>query len=87
MYECNSIYRYGRVELNLFISEKEYTVRAGHFTGNEGVVLHRTQSHLYCRLNVFAGEFFFCQNFYNLSVSYLFALCSDSTIKKHSVVT
>ncbi|KAF4798782.1 Dimethyladenosine transferase 2, mitochondrial [Turdus rufiventris] len=26
MYECSSIYRYGRVELNLFISEKEYTV-------------------------------------------------------------
>ncbi|XP_027585558.2 dimethyladenosine transferase 2, mitochondrial [Pipra filicauda] len=26
LYECNSIYRYGRVELNLFISEKEYMV-------------------------------------------------------------
>ncbi|NWV33709.1 TFB2M transferase, partial [Grantiella picta] len=26
LYECSSIYRYGRVELNLFISEKEYTV-------------------------------------------------------------
>ncbi|NWI86041.1 TFB2M transferase, partial [Pitta sordida] len=26
MYECSSIYKYGRVELNLFISEKEYTV-------------------------------------------------------------
>ncbi|NXX28524.1 TFB2M transferase, partial [Nicator chloris] len=26
MYEGSSIYRYGRVELNLFISEKEYTV-------------------------------------------------------------
>ncbi|XP_058690457.1 dimethyladenosine transferase 2, mitochondrial isoform X3 [Poecile atricapillus] len=26
MYECSSIYRYGRVELNLFISEKEYTI-------------------------------------------------------------
>ncbi|NXO44830.1 TFB2M transferase, partial [Locustella ochotensis] len=25
-YECSSIYRYGRVELNLFISEKEYTI-------------------------------------------------------------
>ncbi|NWY96108.1 TFB2M transferase, partial [Loxia curvirostra] len=26
MYECSSVYRYGRVELNLFISEKEYTI-------------------------------------------------------------
>ncbi|NXM23678.1 TFB2M transferase, partial [Oxyruncus cristatus] len=26
LYECNSIYKYGRVELNLFISEREYTV-------------------------------------------------------------
>ncbi|NXI93958.1 TFB2M transferase, partial [Psophia crepitans] len=26
LYECNSIYRYGRVELNVFISEKEYKV-------------------------------------------------------------
>ncbi|PKK33465.1 transcription factor B2, mitochondrial [Columba livia] len=26
LYECNSIYKYGRVELNLFISEKEYKV-------------------------------------------------------------
>ncbi|NXQ26521.1 TFB2M transferase, partial [Alaudala cheleensis] len=26
MYECSSIYAYGRVELNLFISEKEYMV-------------------------------------------------------------
>ncbi|XP_075352151.1 dimethyladenosine transferase 2, mitochondrial [Mycteria americana] len=26
LYECNSIYRYGRVELNIFISEKEYKV-------------------------------------------------------------
>ncbi|KFP69523.1 hypothetical protein N310_06956, partial [Acanthisitta chloris] len=25
LYECNSIYRYGRIELNLFMSEKEYT--------------------------------------------------------------
>lgn len=86
MYECSSIYRYGRVELNLFISEKEYTVRARHFTGNEGVVLHRTQNHLYCILNVFANEFFFCQNFKVLSVSSLFTLCSDSIVKKHSVV-
>ncbi|NXM76180.1 TFB2M transferase, partial [Serilophus lunatus] len=28
MYECSSIYKYGRVELNLFISEKEYMVLA-----------------------------------------------------------
>ncbi|NXS08174.1 TFB2M transferase, partial [Neodrepanis coruscans] len=28
MYECSSIYKYGRVELNLFLSEKEYTVLA-----------------------------------------------------------
>ncbi|NXG25918.1 TFB2M transferase, partial [Grallaria varia] len=26
LYECNSIYKYGRVELNLFVSEKEYKV-------------------------------------------------------------
>ncbi|KAM6355617.1 dimethyladenosine transferase 2, mitochondrial isoform 2-T2 [Podargus strigoides] len=26
LYECNSIYRYGRVELNMFVSEKEYKV-------------------------------------------------------------
>ncbi|NXG27349.1 TFB2M transferase, partial [Dromaius novaehollandiae] len=26
LYECSSIYRYGRVELNIFISEKEYKV-------------------------------------------------------------
>ncbi|XP_055569106.1 dimethyladenosine transferase 2, mitochondrial isoform X2 [Falco cherrug] len=26
LYECNSIYRYGRVELNVFVSEKEYKV-------------------------------------------------------------
>ncbi|NWR59718.1 TFB2M transferase, partial [Bucorvus abyssinicus] len=26
LYECNSIYKYGRVELNIFISEKEYKV-------------------------------------------------------------
>ncbi|NXP50592.1 TFB2M transferase, partial [Heliornis fulica] len=26
LYECSSIYRYGRVELNLFVSEKEYKV-------------------------------------------------------------
>ncbi|NXI77505.1 TFB2M transferase, partial [Rhipidura dahli] len=26
MYECSSIYRYGRLELNVFISEKEYTI-------------------------------------------------------------
>ncbi|NXL88164.1 TFB2M transferase, partial [Alectura lathami] len=26
LYECSSIYRYGRVELNVFISEKEYKV-------------------------------------------------------------
>ncbi|NXF71828.1 TFB2M transferase, partial [Sclerurus mexicanus] len=26
LYECNSIYKYGRVELNLFISEREYMV-------------------------------------------------------------
>lgn len=63
MYECSSIYRYGRVELNLFISEKEYTVGARHFTGNEGVVLHRTQTHLYCVLSVFASEFFSYHNF------------------------
>ncbi|POI23074.1 hypothetical protein CIB84_013178, partial [Bambusicola thoracicus] len=28
LYECSSIYRYGRVELNVFISEKEYKVCA-----------------------------------------------------------
>ncbi|NXF04937.1 TFB2M transferase, partial [Smithornis capensis] len=28
IYECSSIYKYGRVELNLFISEREYTVMA-----------------------------------------------------------
>ncbi|KAM6323870.1 dimethyladenosine transferase 2, mitochondrial [Aegotheles albertisi] len=26
LYECSSIYRYGRIELNIFISEKEYQV-------------------------------------------------------------
>ncbi|KFP91822.1 hypothetical protein N311_01521, partial [Apaloderma vittatum] len=26
LYECNSIYRYGRVELNIFVSEREYKV-------------------------------------------------------------
>ncbi|XP_010147440.1 PREDICTED: dimethyladenosine transferase 2, mitochondrial, partial [Eurypyga helias] len=26
MYECSSIYRYGRVEVNVFISEKEYKI-------------------------------------------------------------
>ncbi|NXX79590.1 TFB2M transferase, partial [Urocolius indicus] len=26
LYECSSVYRYGRVELNIFISEKEYKV-------------------------------------------------------------
>ncbi|NWI61120.1 TFB2M transferase, partial [Calyptomena viridis] len=26
IYECSSMYKYGRVELNLFISEREYTV-------------------------------------------------------------
>ncbi|NXU55978.1 TFB2M transferase, partial [Turnix velox] len=26
LYECNSIYRYGRVELNIFLSEREYKV-------------------------------------------------------------
>ncbi|KFP98049.1 hypothetical protein N330_04116, partial [Leptosomus discolor] len=29
LYECNSIYRYGRVELNIFMSEKEYKVLTG----------------------------------------------------------
>ncbi|XP_010019067.1 PREDICTED: dimethyladenosine transferase 2, mitochondrial, partial [Nestor notabilis] len=29
LYECSSIYRYGRVELNIFISEKEYKVLTG----------------------------------------------------------
>ncbi|NXG03255.1 TFB2M transferase, partial [Sakesphorus luctuosus] len=36
LYECNSIYKYGRVELNVFISEREYMVRAKHFTGKPG---------------------------------------------------
>ncbi|NWU89730.1 TFB2M transferase, partial [Upupa epops] len=26
LYECSSIYRYGRIELNIFVSEKEYKV-------------------------------------------------------------
>uniref|UniRef100_A0A8B9FV29 rRNA adenine N(6)-methyltransferase n=2 Tax=Amazona TaxID=12929 RepID=A0A8B9FV29_9PSIT len=29
LYECSSIYRYGRAELNIFISEKEYKVLTG----------------------------------------------------------
>ncbi|NXY87286.1 TFB2M transferase, partial [Alcedo cyanopectus] len=29
LYDCSSIYRYGRVELNIFISEKEYKVLTG----------------------------------------------------------
>ncbi|NXJ85553.1 TFB2M transferase, partial [Trogon melanurus] len=28
LYECNSIFRYGRVELNIFVSEREYKVLA-----------------------------------------------------------
>jgi len=34
LYECSSIYRYGRVELNIFISEKEYKVCARDFKGS-----------------------------------------------------
>ncbi|CAM9877178.1 unnamed protein product [Bubo scandiacus] len=29
LYECSSIYKYGRVELNIFVSEKEYKVLTG----------------------------------------------------------
>lgn len=44
LYECNSIYKYGRVELNLFMSEKEYKVCLRDFTGSkEKVVLQRAQ--------------------------------------------
>lgn len=35
LYECSSIYKYGRVELNVFISEKEYKVRVRDFTGSK----------------------------------------------------
>lgn len=34
LYECSSIFRYGRVELNIFISEKEYKVCARDFEGS-----------------------------------------------------
>uniref|UniRef100_A0A8C8A7E9 rRNA adenine N(6)-methyltransferase n=1 Tax=Otus sunia TaxID=257818 RepID=A0A8C8A7E9_9STRI len=29
LYECSSVYKYGRVELNIFLSEKEYKVLTG----------------------------------------------------------
>lgn len=35
LYECNSIYRYGRIELNFFISEKEYQVCIRDFKGSK----------------------------------------------------
>jgi len=35
LYECSSIYRCGRVELNIFISEKEYKVCVRDFTGGK----------------------------------------------------
>lgn len=64
LYECNSIYKYGRVELNLFLSEKEYKVCLRDFTGSkEKVVLQRAQKHLYYIVNVFASQFLFLQDF------------------------
>lgn len=78
MYECSSIYRYGRVELNLFISEKEFTVCARHFAGNEGVMLYRIQTHLYCIPNVFARDFF---------PTRIFKYCQFSTCLLYAVRT
>lgn len=54
LYECNSIYKYGRVELNIFISEKEYKVCIRDFKGSKELVLHRIQN-LYCIVNAFAN--------------------------------
>ena len=66
LYECNSIYKYGIAELNIFVSEKEYKVCVRDFIGKEYVVLHRTQKHLYCIANVFASEFLFLSDFLSL---------------------
>uniref|UniRef100_A0A663N3W7 Dimethyladenosine transferase 2, mitochondrial n=1 Tax=Athene cunicularia TaxID=194338 RepID=A0A663N3W7_ATHCN len=77
LYECSSIYRYGRIELNIFVSEKEYKVCVRHFIGKEYEVLHRTQNHLYCTANVFVILYTKVQSSF-LDYMFLFMLSQTS---------